>query len=266
MAFPNIFTTNSSPENENCLENSLFSERPFSGAIADASSDDRSIEYCENMENENPFCEDSTRFSFGKCTQRPKKSVNWSQRAFSLLKTNSLIRSAPLAIGTSFWDVSNNGEEITLPTLGCGKSDAIKRISADTLVCLINKAFKREHIIIDARFKYEYEGGHIASAINLSSEDEILKRIKRNTVLVFYCEYSSVRGPSLAKRLRSKDRMKNTYPSLDFPEIYVLEGGYKNFFEKYSQFCTPVNYVQMHDKRFKKECINFHKKIKIKKN
>ena len=49
-------------------------------------------------------------------------------------------------------------------------------------------------------------------------------------VLVFYCEFSSERGPRMARALRSKDRSVNSYPHLHYPEIYVLRNGYKNFY------------------------------------
>ena len=56
-------------------------------------------------------------------------------------------------------------------------------------------------------------------------------------VLVFYCEFSSERGPRMARALRSKDRSVNVYPHLHYPEIYVLKNGYKNF---YHTECTKV--------------------------
>lgn len=43
------------------------------------------------------------------------------------------------------------------------------------------------------------------------------------------------------------DRTKNeaAYPALQYPEIYLLEGGYKSFFAEYSNMCVPVAYKQM---------------------
>lgn len=263
MPLPNIFANNSSPEDEIFMNDDVFLERPFSNTYIDSSSEDLEQETDENLENENPFNEVFTK---KKSKKTEIKIHNWSRKAFTLNKTNTLIRSAPQLLGSSVWESVNNGEKITLPTLGCGKSDSIKRISADMLVCLMNQTFQRDFLVIDARFKYEYEGGHVKYAININNEEDIMKLDKKPDILVFYCEYSSIRGPSLARKLRNLDRLSNKYPKLDFPEIYVLEGGYKTFFEKYPSFCTPVNYIQMHDERFKKECAYYHKKIKIKKN
>lgn len=49
-------------------------------------------------------------------------------------------------------------------------------------------------------------------------------------VLIFHCEFSSERGPKLARSLRNHDRGVNVYPHLHYPEIYVLKDGYKEFF------------------------------------
>ena len=55
----------------------------------------------------------------------------------------------------------------------------------------------------------------------------------KRTILIFHCEFSSERGPRLSRFLRSQDRQanKDCYPYLHYPEIYLLEGGYKVFFE-----------------------------------
>ena len=55
----------------------------------------------------------------------------------------------------------------------------------------------------------------------------------KRVVLIFHCEFSSERGPKLSRFLRSKDRSanKDCYPHLHYPELYLLDGGYKSFFE-----------------------------------
>jgi len=55
----------------------------------------------------------------------------------------------------------------------------------------------------------------------------------KRIVLIFHCEFSSERGPKLSRFLRSQDRTlnKECYPHLHYPEIYLLEGGYKVFYE-----------------------------------
>lgn len=47
--------------------------------------------------------------------------------------------------------------------------------------------------------------------------------------------------------LRNKDREmhRETYPALFYPEMYLLEGGYKAFFESHKMLCEPVCYKPM---------------------
>ncbi len=52
-----------------------------------------------------------------------------------------------------------------------------------------------------------------------------------------------------AKHLRSKDRAANghVYPKIHYPEVYILEGGYCNYFKTFSERCEPSGYVTMDD-------------------
>lgn len=47
--------------------------------------------------------------------------------------------------------------------------------------------------------------------------------------------------------MRDHDRTSNThrYPFLKYPELYILEGGYKAFYEQYKEFCSPNTYTPM---------------------
>lgn len=47
--------------------------------------------------------------------------------------------------------------------------------------------------------------------------------------------------------MRNIDRTQNKdfYPFLHYPEIYLLDGGYKNFFEEFSELCAPSGYLPM---------------------
>lgn len=71
----------------------------------------------------------------------------------------------------------------------------------------------KEFLIIDCRFDYEYEGGHIQGAINLSELADIEGRLLNSpnppepstsetpgpegkTVLIFHCEFSAKRAPT----------------------------------------------------------------------
>lgn len=58
--------------------------------------------------------------------------------------------------------------------------------------------------------------------------------------------------------------MHNTesYPALHYPEIYLLHGGYKDFFAAYPQLCTPNSYRQMLDPMYIEEYKHFRAKTR----
>ncbi|ORY02241.1 Rhodanese-like protein, partial [Basidiobolus meristosporus CBS 931.73] len=121
-------------------------------------------------------------------------------------------------------------------------------------------------IVVDCRFPYEYEGGHIQNAVNLNTKESLESHFFGNsratlnsrTIVVFHCEYSSHRAPRMAHHLRSLDRELNAvnYPHLSYPELYVLDGGYRSFFAQSVRkaHCVPQSYIEMDDKDFKSEC------------
>lgn len=95
-----------------------------------------------------------------------------------------------------------------------GKHTDLKSISADTMRRLLNGEFNdrvASYKIIDCRYPYEYEGGHIAGAVNLYTHEQILEELMKDRsgkteslsdsgkcdILVFHCEFSSERGPKL---------------------------------------------------------------------
>lgn len=59
------------------------------------------------------------------------------------------------------------------------------------------------------------------------------------TIIVFHCEFSQRRGPTLWRTLRELDRNINVekYPKLFFPEMYVLEKGFSSFYERFKDLC-----------------------------
>ena len=58
-------------------------------------------------------------------------------------------------------------------------------------------------------------------------------------IFIFFCEFSSERGPKMCNFFRSCDRKFNDYPNLTFPLNYLMKGGYSKFHENYKYFCTP---------------------------
>jgi rhodanese-related sulfurtransferase len=138
--------------------------------------------------------------------------------------------------------------------------DAIRRIDRNTLCEILDGQHRNlydRHVIIDCRFEYEYEGGHIAGAVNINTKERLQEALIANapanaderTLLVFHCEYSAHRGPRMAMQLRQLDREANMnrYPLLHYPDIVILDGGYSHFFAGHAARCFPQQYVAMKD-------------------
>ena len=94
-------------------------------------------------------------------------------------------------------------------------------ITPDTMVSLLNGDFDSDIdrvIIIDSRYPYEYDGGHISTARNIYTKEKLLdelfvhrienksnknfidsayKSSSKRVIIIFHCEFSSERGPAL---------------------------------------------------------------------
>lgn len=66
--------------------------------------------------------------------------------------------------------------------------------------------------------------------------------------------------------MRNHDRSLNVYPSLMFPEVYLLHGGYKEFFETNQIFCSPASYRPMLEPSFFTTYIEIRSSIKSQKS
>lgn len=161
-----------------------------------------------------------------------------------------------------------------LPTVP-GKHQDLKYISPDTVAALLSGKFQSEierFYIIDCRYPYEYQGGHILGALNLYSQKELheffLKKpvvpldIQKRVIIVFLCEFSSERGPRMCRSLREKDRALNQYPALYYPELYILRGGYRDFFPEYMELCEPQGYCPMLHQDHQAELLNWRSQSK----
>lgn len=169
-----------------------------------------------------------------------------------------------------------------LPTV-TGRKQDLKYISSNTLVEVLKKEHEVGMVeIVDCRYTYEYEGGHINGAHNIYTEEQLIDRYfncsrplwakakqnqaqtgdERPHVLVFHCEFSSERAPRLARFLRNYDRSVNVYPSLHYPEIYLLKDGYKEFYRVMKEHCEPCSYIPMSHEGFAGELRKFRIKSK----
>lgn len=178
----------------------------------------------------------------------------------------------------------SRSEELQGKILPCHltKGDGLARITPQVMKDVIDGKYSsqmKKYYVFDCRFDYEFEAGHIDGAVhvpNLTAIEDLLLSAEKGlsegplpaparsgegdttqqTVLIFHCEFSACRGPEYAKYLRQHDRNMNTqnFPKVHYPEVYVLDGGYCDFFKQFPNQCEPRAYIAMDDKRFSDRC------------
>ncbi|XP_055751087.1 M-phase inducer phosphatase 2 [Salvelinus fontinalis] len=154
-----------------------------------------------------------------------------------------------------------------------GKHQDLKYITPEMMVSALSGQLDHlveRMVVIDCRYPYEFEGGHIRGALNLHQEEQVEEYLLRTPIaplspdrrvlLVFHCEFSSERGPRMCRFVRERDRTMNEYPNLHYPEIYILKGGYKEFFPHFLMQCEPQGYRPMHHQDFKEDLRKFRLK------
>ncbi|TFY53616.1 hypothetical protein EVJ58_g9354, partial [Rhodofomes roseus] len=151
------------------------------------------------------------------------------------------------------------------------REDGLMRITSKTMNDLLDGKYDPRlttYHIIDCRFDYEYNGGHIPGAVNINTTAGVEEFLLgagstrpipstsgdegKKTILVFHCEFSVKRAPTFAKHLRSKDRALNNhvYPKIHYPEVYILEGGFSQYYQDSALRCQPCGYVRMDDPHY----------------
>lgn len=65
--------------------------------------------------------------------------------------------------------------------------------------------------------------------------------------------------------MRDTDRESNkaVYPFLYHPELYVLYGGYKAFYEQFPALCDPETYLPMDHPNHVEDCRHFKSRTKL---
>ena len=244
-------------------------EEDFADFKISKSSDDSGISSEGNLKSEDGFSLASPSFN--------KRSHFWCEQDSVSSEfcqnidtaTDDAVSEAKISAYLDECDVEKTTD--VLPIV-YGKHPDLKAISPETMHQLLKKELPEveNFTIVDCRYPYEYEGGHIEGAINIWNKDSLLQKFKCNrelktrNVIIFHCEFSSERGPKLARFLRKMDREANQdrYPFLDYPDIYILEGGYKAFYENNSDFCEPESYQPMDAKCYHEEMKYFRTKAK----
>jgi hypothetical protein len=145
-------------------------------------------------------------------------------------------------------------------------SDLLNRKDEINLI-VVDCRYEYEYQGIQLKFPNKFLGGHIRGAINITNpglleklfftnknlvQDRNYVQCLRNDfqgtlsrldidpstyqaespctpIIVFHCEFSQKRGPRALKVFRTLDREFNKWPLLNYPEIYILEGGYERF-------------------------------------
>ncbi|KAK5634136.1 hypothetical protein RRF57_009850 [Xylaria bambusicola] len=210
----------------------------------------------EHRSNASPCASHVRRPSnpFSRPRRQYRRSLSMFENPGDVIKGKSE-EPSPSSTLQSVMDVEE-AEDLLLPHFfPDGENDGIPRISRDTFLELLDGKYNAsftQKIIIDCRFEYEYEGGHIDGAINYNDKDLLARHLfetpmEGKTILIFHCEYSVHRAPRMARHIRAEDRSANAecYPHLTYPEVYILEGGYSDFFKLQRGRCYPQAYVEM---------------------
>lgn len=96
------------------------------------------------------------------------------------------------------------GENNVLPCFQ-SKDDTLRRIEKNVLLDVLAGHYNDRYeqiYVVDCRFEYEYQGGHVAGAINVNTAEQLheqfFKEPKQGRVLIiFHCEYSAHRAPRM---------------------------------------------------------------------
>ncbi|KAF7559546.1 hypothetical protein G7046_g4615 [Stylonectria norvegica] len=199
---------------------------------------------------------------------RTRKQVRRSLSMFAspadILKNKSDGEESTSSALQAVMDVEVAHEPVLPHFLTDDPTDTIPRISKETLLDVLDGKYYQhfdQKMVIDCRFEYEYDGGHIDGAVNYNDKELLASQLFQNpmsnrTLLVFHCEYSAHRAPLMARHVRSEDRTANAecYPRLTYPEVYILDGGYSGFFTEHRGRCYPQEYVEMSDEKHQRTC------------
>lgn len=173
-----------------------------------------------------PSTSDSASLGLG----RPSSSAVPGRLARPSLADTRRVMSMGRAPDMQIDDAEDAPSEPTLPAhaseeadgkaLPCHKvsADGLMRIKPAVLSDLLDGKYDAlidSYIICDARFAYEHEGGHVRGAINLQNEAQVERHFLhlepsvlprparsgedhgRKVVLIFHCEFSAKRAPTL---------------------------------------------------------------------
>ena len=110
-----------------------------------------------------------------------------------------------------------------------------KQITIDDLIKIKNN--------VELKISNEIEiiaTSNVTSLYSQKSDSSLYQAKQKRIIPVFvmHCEFSSKRGPKFYKHIRNLDRLQNIYPQLSYPQLYVLKGGFEQFYIDHPSFCT----------------------------
>lgn len=81
--------------------------------------------------------------------------------------------------------------------------ESLPRITKETMMNILDGQYTSHYdqsYIVDCRFEYEYNGGHIEGAVNFNDKEELTNKLfdsssPNKILLILHCEYSVHRAP-----------------------------------------------------------------------
>lgn len=137
--------------------------------------------------------------------QRPRKQFRRSLSMFE--KPQDVMKEARIGLEAnaldSIMDIDDT-PDLQLPH-EYKDQESIPRITKETMVDILDGKYQHcyeQSLIVDCRFEYEFEGGHIDGAVNYNNKEEMAKKLFERpvvgkTLIIFHCEYSVQRAPDV---------------------------------------------------------------------
>jgi M-phase inducer tyrosine phosphatase len=134
-------------------------------------------------------------------------------------------------------------------------SSQSKFVSVDTVNSILEGKYSDKHTaIVDCRFAYEFSAGHIHGAKNyppgevqsliqhVFGANGLLTQKPTKLLLIMHCEFSQCRAPRMAAELIRYSTLSGKSRQI---EVYVMKGGYSEFYRVFPDSCDPKGYLQM---------------------
>lgn len=118
-------------------------------------------------------------------------------------------------------------------------------ISCEKLADMIEKPESYEYdsiYILDARYGKEFNKSHIKGARNVINDQQVMQVYNlcksRNCCVICYSDESRRKSYEVYKMLRPCDFRNGPFVDMTISSLYILDGDYKTFYQKYPQLCV----------------------------